>query len=123
MSREKFARGIGITELHDPANVISHSISVQSDFLLVVDFKIFLGIFQINVMEVYILKISKNATHVFAISFQHGLFNQSFVFIRQLYFKYYFKRLFCLLIDCRYALFKIICTKTSYLTPCNVPLE
>ena len=46
-----------------------------------------------------------------------------FLFIRQLYFTYSIKRSFFVLIDCQYVLFKSSCSKTSYLTPCNVPHE
>ena len=70
-----------------------------------------------------ILEINKNATLVFSISFQHGLVPLNFVFIRQLYFTYSIKRPFFILIDCQYALFKRACSKTSYLTLCNVPHE
>ena len=64
------------------------------------------------------------ATHAFlgmlplcSISFQRGLVNQNFVFIRKLYFTYSIIRSLFVLIDCQYALFLF---KTSYLTPCNV---
>ena len=67
-----------------------------------------------------ILEINENATLVFSISFQHRLVHQNFVFIRQLYFTYAIKRSFFVLIDCKYVLFKSTCSKTSYLTPCNV---
>ena len=69
------------------------------------------------------LEINENATLVFSISFQNGLINQNFVFIRLLYFTNSMKRLFFVLIDCQYALLKSTCSKTSYLTPCNVPHE
>ena len=55
--------------------------------------------------------------------FKHGLDNQHFVFIRQLDFTYSIIRLFVVLINCQYVLFKINCSKTSYLTPCNVMHE
>ena len=67
------------------------------------------------------LKINENATLVFSMSFQHGLVIQNSVFIRQSYFWYSIKRLFSVLIHCQYALFKSSCSKTSYLTPFNVP--
>ena len=53
----------------------------------------------------------------------NGLVPQNFVVIRQLYCTYSIKRSFFVLIDCQYALFKSSCSKTSYLTPCNVPHE
>ena len=75
------------------------------------------------VSQFNILKINEIAPLVFSISFLHGLVNQSFVYIKKLYFTYSFKRLLFALIDCQYALFKISCSKTSYPTPCNVAHE
>ena len=72
---------------------------------------------------VTILEIIENATPLFSISFQHGLVDRNFVFIRQLYFTYSIKRSVFVLIDCQHSLFKSTCSKTSYLTPCNVPHE
>ena len=69
------------------------------------------------------LKINENATLVFSITFQHELVNQNFVFIRQFYFAYSIQRQFFVLTNCQYALFKSMCSKISYLTPCNVPHE
>ena len=71
----------------------------------------------------HILEINENATLIFSISFKHGLVHQNFVFIRQLSFTYSIKRLFSVLFDCQYALFKSTSSETSYLTPCNVPHE
>ena len=71
----------------------------------------------------YIIKINENATLVFSISFQNGLVNQNCVLIIQSFFTYSIKRFFFVLIDCQYALFKNICSKTSYLNPCNAPHE
>ena len=48
-------------------------------------------------------------------SFKYWLVNQNFVFIRQLYFTYSIKRLFFVLNDCQYTLFKSTFSKTSYL--------
>ena len=76
-----------------------------------------------HVHGIYILKINENATLVFSISFQQGLVNQNFAFIWQLYFTYSIKRSFFVLIDCKYALFKSTCSKTTFLTFCNVPHE
>ena len=61
----------------------------------------------------YILEIKGNATHVLSISFQHGLFHQNFVFIRQLYFTYSIKISFFVLIDCKYSLFKSTCSQNN----------
>ena len=72
---------------------------------------------------IYILKINENATLVFSISFLHGLVNQSFVLIKQLYLTYCIKKLLFVLIDCQYAWFKIACSKTSYPTPYYVAHE
>ena len=47
---------------------------------------------------VYILKINENATFLFLISFQHRLANQNFIFIRQLYFRYFINNVFFVLI-------------------------
>ena len=71
----------------------------------------------------YILEINENATLVFSISFQHGLVHTNFAFIRQLYFTYSINRSFFVLTDCQIVLFKSTCSKTRYLTPCNVPHE
>ena len=46
-----------------------------------------------------------------------------FCFIRQLCCTFFKKRVFFVSVDCQYALFKSTCSKTSYLTPCNVPHE
>ena len=73
--------------------------------------------------QTYILEINENATLVFSIYFQHGVVHQIFVLIRQLIFTYAIKISFFVLIDCQYALFESTCSKTSYLTPCNVPHE
>ena len=70
-----------------------------------------------------ILEINENATLVFSMFFSNGLVHQNFVFIRQLYFTYYKKKSLFVLIDCQYALFRSTCSKTSYLTLCNVPHE
>ena len=69
-----------------------------------------------------ILEINKNATLVFWISFQHGLFHHFFL-IRQLFFTYAIKRSFSILINCQYACLKVLVKKTSYMTACNVPHE
>ena len=53
----------------------------------------------------HILKINENATLAFSLSFQHELDNRNFVLIRRLYFISSIKRLFCVLIYCKYALF------------------
>ena len=55
--------------------------------------------------------------------FQHGLIHQNVVFIRRLYFTYSIKRSFFVLVDCQYTLFKSTCSKTSYLTSCDVAHE
>ena len=70
-----------------------------------------------------ILEINENATLVFLIFLRHGLGHQNFVLIRQLYFTYSIKRSFFVLIEYQYSLLKSTCSKTSYLTPCNVPHE
>ena len=71
-----------------------------------------------------ILKINENATLIYSISFEHGLANQNFVFIRQLILYIYCQKIY-LCIDrlSVYALFKSTCSETSYMTHVNVPHE
>ena len=72
---------------------------------------------------VTILKINENATLVFSISFLHGLVNQILFSSNNCTLHILSKDCYFQSIDCQYALFKIACSKTSYLTPCNVAHE
>ena len=80
-------------------------------------------VYTVSLPVKHILKINENATLVFSIFFQHGLFNQNFVVIRQFDVTYSIKRILFVLIDRQYVLFKSTCLKSSYLTPCYVPHE
>ena len=69
-----------------------------------------------------ILKINENSIIVFFGIFPTWTSQSKFCFHHK-NFTYSFKRLFFVLIDCQYALFKRTSSNTSYLTPCNVPHE
>ena len=68
----------------------------------------------------YIPKINEKATVIFSISYQHGhikkLFSPDNGTLHSL-------SKVVVLICCQYALFKSTCSKTSYLTLCDVPHE
>ena len=73
---------------------------------------------------IYSKSIKTHLIHLyFQYFFQHGLVNQNFVLIRQLCVTFPIKRVCFVSVDCQYALFKSTCSKTSYLTLCNVPHE
>ena len=104
-------------------NEFWHYWVIHASYFSLVHIFLYNSICNIECLLHNILKINENATLVFSISFLYGLVNQSFVFIKQLYFTYSIKRLLFALIDCQYALFKIACSKTSNPTPCNVAHE
>ena len=89
------------TVRRESGNVITQPWGINNRKSEVIAFVVNAGInVTANNFYILVLEINENATLVFSISFQHGLFHQNFVFIRQLYFTYSIKRSFFVLIDC-----------------------